>query len=183
MEGIRCLHQCCGSKTFVMDLNPDLTFLRFRIRNRIRLVNITKLILFHVFDKCCVPGSGFKTWSCASGFGKKFWILTNPDSQHCSVLILFFLNWLKNGPHSDQFRSDIIRIRTYFAFGERDIRTIIVRTKVSFGHVLFGERSFGDRSFGETAFGDLTVYQKIIQLGQQNRSTYVKSKVEIYRTS
>jgi hypothetical protein len=101
----------------------------------------------------------FRTWIRIQNLelririGKKFRILTNPDPQHCSVLI-FKKNCLKNGPHSDPFRSDIIRVRTYFAFGGRDIRTKIVRTKVSFGHVLFGDRSFGDRSFG-----DLTVYR------------------------
>jgi hypothetical protein len=82
------------------------------------------------------------------------------ESGSTTLVCNYFLKKfsLKNGPHSDQFRSDIIRVWTYFAFGERDSRTKIVRTKVSFGRVSFGDRPFGDRSFGDRAFGDLTVY-------------------------
>jgi hypothetical protein len=95
------------------------------------------------------------------------------DEVRLPLFVLILESCLnKDSPYSDQFRSDIIRVRTYFAFVGRDIRTKIVRTKVSFGRVLFGDRPFGDRSFGDRAFGDLTVYRYLtyMTIGQRDIS-------------
>jgi hypothetical protein len=59
---------------------------------------------------------------------KSFGSPTEPDPDpHHWFFYLFFIV-LKKYPHSDEFHSDIIRVRTYFAFGGRSIRTKIVRT-------------------------------------------------------
>jgi hypothetical protein len=45
-------------------------------------------------------------------------------------------------------------VRTYFAFGGRDIRTKMFRRKISFGDWAFGDWAFGDWAFRDWAFGD-----------------------------